>query len=88
MLAVEAGLTPLDHEWISKRLVAPTIILPWDGGTGLKWAELLARLRATGKAMPIKDSLIAPTAGVHGLGGRHAKALSIPSLAEGWQRCN
>lgn len=41
--------------------------LPWDVETGLKWAELLARLRATGKAMPIKDSLIAATAAVHGL---------------------
>ncbi len=41
--------------------------LPWDAATGLKWAELLARLRASGKAMPIKDSLIATTAIVHGL---------------------
>lgn len=41
--------------------------LPWDGETGLRWAELLARLRASGRAMPIKDSLIAATALVHGL---------------------
>jgi toxin FitB len=41
--------------------------LPWDAETGLKWAELLARLRTTGKAMPIKDSLIAATALAHGL---------------------
>jgi predicted nucleic acid-binding protein len=41
--------------------------LPWDADTGLKWAELLAQLRAAGKAMPIKDSLIATTAIVHGL---------------------
>ena len=41
--------------------------LPWDAETGLKWAELLARLRTTGKAMPIKDSLIAATALVHGM---------------------
>ena len=41
--------------------------LPWDADTGLKWAELLARLRTSGKAMPIKDSLIAATAAVHGL---------------------
>jgi predicted nucleic acid-binding protein len=41
--------------------------LPWDTETGLKWAELLARLRTRGKAMPIKDSLIAATAAVHGL---------------------
>lgn len=41
--------------------------LPWDGETGLKWAELLSRLRHSEKAMPIKDSLIAATALVHGL---------------------
>lgn len=41
--------------------------LPWDAETGLQWAELLARLRTTGKAMPIKDSLIAATAVVHQL---------------------
>ena len=41
--------------------------LPWDADPGLKWAELLARLRTTGKSMPIKDSLIAATAAVHGL---------------------
>ena len=41
--------------------------LPWESQTGLRWAELLARLRASGRAMPIKDSLIAATALVHGL---------------------
>ena len=41
--------------------------LPWDAETGLRWAQLLARLRTTGRAMPIKDSLIAATALLHGL---------------------
>jgi len=41
--------------------------LPWEAETGLRWAELLARLRARGEAMPIKDSLIAATALLHGL---------------------
>ena len=41
--------------------------LAWDADTGLKWAALLARLRKTGKAMPVKDSLIAATAAVHNL---------------------
>jgi predicted nucleic acid-binding protein len=41
--------------------------LPWDADTGLEWANLLARLRKSGKGMPIKDSLIAATAIVHGL---------------------
>lgn len=41
--------------------------LPWEAKTGLRWAELLAKLRARGRAMPIKDSLIAATALAHGL---------------------
>jgi predicted nucleic acid-binding protein len=41
--------------------------LPWDLATGLRWARLLADLRAAGRSMPIKDSLIAATALAHGL---------------------
>ncbi len=41
--------------------------LPWEAATGLRWAKLLSELRATGQAMPIKDSLIAATALSHGL---------------------
>jgi hypothetical protein len=41
--------------------------LPWELDTGVRWADLLVRLRASGQAMPIKDSLIAATALVHGL---------------------
>jgi predicted nucleic acid-binding protein len=41
--------------------------LPWEAETGMRWAALLARLRAAGKAMPIKDSLIAATALLHDL---------------------
>jgi toxin FitB len=41
--------------------------LPWDGACGLRWAQLLADLRSSGRAMPVKDSLIATTALVHGL---------------------
>lgn len=41
--------------------------LPWDAETGLRWAALLATLRATGRAMPVKGSLIAATALAHGL---------------------
>jgi len=41
--------------------------LPWEAATGLRWAKLLADLRRTGDAMPIKDSLIAATALTHGL---------------------
>jgi toxin FitB len=38
----------------------------WDAATGMRWAQLLADLRARGRAMPIKDSLIAATALTHG----------------------
>ena len=41
--------------------------LAWDAQTGRRWAELLASLRRSGRAMPIKDSLIAATALLHGL---------------------
>lgn len=41
--------------------------LPWEMETGLRWAELIAELRRTGRAMSVKDSLIAATALVHGL---------------------
>ena len=41
--------------------------LPWEADMGLRWAELLASLRASGRAMPIRDSLIAATALVHSL---------------------
>jgi predicted nucleic acid-binding protein len=41
--------------------------IPWEASTGLRWAEMLAGLRAEGRAMPIKDSLIAATALAHDL---------------------
>ena len=41
--------------------------LPFDAQTGLRWAELIAMLRSKGKAMPLKDSLIAATALTHDL---------------------
>jgi predicted nucleic acid-binding protein len=47
--------------------VARIVCLPWEARSGLRWAKLLADLRRAGRAMPIKDSLIAATALVHGL---------------------
>jgi toxin FitB len=41
--------------------------LSWESETGLRWAQLLAELRGSGRSMPIKDSLIAATALVHNL---------------------
>jgi len=47
--------------------VAGIECLPWEAATGLRWAKLLAELRSSGQSLPIKDSLIAATALVHGL---------------------
>lgn len=41
--------------------------LPWTSANGMRWAQLLADLRAAGRSMPIKDSMIAATALVHDL---------------------
>lgn len=41
--------------------------LTWDAETGLRWAQLIAGLRLSGRAMPIKDSFIAATALLHHL---------------------
>ena len=41
--------------------------IPWEAETGLRWAKLLADLRAAGVSMPIKDSMIAATALTHRL---------------------
>ena len=38
-----------------------------DASTAAAWAKLLANLKRKGRAMPIKDSLIAATAKQHGL---------------------
>ncbi|MGH9907619.1 MAG: PIN domain-containing protein [Pyrinomonadaceae bacterium] len=47
--------------------MARIVCLPWEAATGLRWARLLADLRRSGQSLPIKDSLIAATALVHGL---------------------
>ena len=39
----------------------------WDARTGLRWAGLLAHVRAIGRTMSLKDSLIAATALTHAL---------------------
>lgn len=41
--------------------------VPWEAETGLRWAALLARLRRAGRAIPVKDSLVAATALTHDL---------------------
>lgn len=47
--------------------IARVHCLTWDAETGLTWASLLGELRRSGKAMPVKDSLIAATARHHDL---------------------
>lgn len=42
-------------------------VLDFDAVCSSEWARLLARLRKSGHAMPVKDSLVAATALAHGL---------------------
>ncbi|MCG3134455.1 MAG: hypothetical protein HMLKMBBP_01761 [Planctomycetes bacterium] len=41
--------------------------VPWDAATGLRWGALVAELRRSGRVVPVKDSLFAASALVHGL---------------------
>jgi len=54
------------EEWFTS-VVSILVCLPWDAKTGLRWAVLLSELRRKGQGLPIKDSMIAATALVHGL---------------------
>ncbi len=54
----------LEH-WFDEG-VARIVCVPWDAPTGLRWAKLLAELRRSGQSLPVKDSLIAATALIHG----------------------
>lgn len=54
------------ERWFDEGVVR-IVCVPWDAQTGLRWAKLLAELRRSGQSLPIKDSLIAATALVHGL---------------------
>lgn len=42
-------------------------VIDLDSGTATVWAALLVRLKKKGRAMPVKDSLIAASALQHGL---------------------
>ncbi len=71
---IQFGILLLPHGRRRQRLerwfaegVGRMVCLPWESATGLRWAKLLAELRISGQTMPIKDSLIAATALVHGL---------------------
>ncbi|MEM7480732.1 MAG: PIN domain-containing protein [Acidobacteriota bacterium] len=49
------------EEWFDEG-IASIECLSWSASTGMRWARLLADLRAAGRAMPIKDSMIAASA--------------------------
>lgn len=54
------------QRWFDRGVERITCV-DWTAETGLRWARLLADMRAAGTAIPIKDSLIAATALVHRL---------------------
>jgi predicted nucleic acid-binding protein len=67
ILLLPAGQRRRRLERWFKQGVAKLSCLPWEAAAGLGWAKLLADLRFAGEAIPVKDSLIAATALVHGL---------------------
>lgn len=46
--------------------VTRIVCVPWEAPTGLRWARLLLDLRRSGRSLPVKDSMIAATALLHG----------------------
>ena len=67
ILVLAPGRRRQGLEWWFDDIRRRVQCVPWDSDTGLRWAELLARLRGLGKPMQVKDSLIAATALTHGL---------------------
>jgi hypothetical protein len=53
------------HAWFEQGVARIDCVL-WDARTILRWAGLLAALRRSGHSLPIRDTLIAATALVHG----------------------
>jgi predicted nucleic acid-binding protein len=56
----------LGAEWFESGIQQLNVV-EMDAATGSIWAKLHADLKRKGKAMPIKDSLIAASAKQHGL---------------------
>lgn len=54
------------HQWFVGG-VKQLNVVPIDAATAAEWAQLLTDLKRKGRAMPIKDSLIAASAKQHGL---------------------
>lgn len=54
------------EQWF-QTLVDSIECLAWDEAVGLRWGELIAKVRLQGQALPILDSMIAATALAHDL---------------------
>ncbi len=71
---IEIGLLLLVHGLRRSQILlwfeglrASTEVLPFDQAVASSWARLVAGLQGKGVRLPIKDSMIAATALVHGL---------------------
>ena len=60
LLPAGARRRRLEHWYV--QVVEKIQCIPIDGAIGVRWARLIADLRAKGEAIPVKDSLIAATA--------------------------
>ena len=82
ILLLPAGQRRRKLETWFQQLVETIHCLNWDSATGMRWARLLAELRSRGRSMPVKDSMIAAIALVHGLSiaTRNVKDFSAAGL--------
>ena len=71
---IEIGLLLMDHGMRRRQIILwfeglrdSTEVLPFDVEVASCWAGLVAGLQGKGVRLPIKDSMIAATALVHGL---------------------
>lgn len=67
MLILPAGRRRRRLEAWFAELTPRLHVLDFDAETASQWARLLAKLKRRGRAMPVKDSLIAATALANGL---------------------
>ena len=71
-LSIGVSTLPVGRKRVQLQRWLNTVIqtvecLAWDAAVGLRWAQLVVKLRRTGQALPILDSMIAATALEHRL---------------------
>jgi predicted nucleic acid-binding protein len=67
IIALPAGRRRVNLEDWFHAMPAGLVCLPWTQNTAIAWAEIRDSVRRSGFTVPVKDTLIAATAKLHGL---------------------